>query len=101
MFGIRYSWKSARAPKTVEDWCIELRVSIEVDTGLNLCGTREPLMSAMTSGAVEYKCLQLGESREVETGRKCLASEILEVCKGVRDSHRPAHELEKFPRGFN
>ena len=40
------------------------------------------------------------ESREVETGLKCSASEILEVCDGVRDSRRPVHGLELFPRGF-
>ena len=43
--------------ETVADWCIELRGSIEVDTGLNLFGTRDSLKSAMASGAAEYKCL--------------------------------------------
>ena len=38
---------SARAPEIVADWCIELRGSIEVDTGLNLFGTRDSLKSAM------------------------------------------------------
>ena len=47
----------ARAPETVADWGIELRGSIEVDTGLSLFGTRDSLKPAMTSGAVEYKCL--------------------------------------------
>ena len=45
------------ASEAVTDWCIELRRSIEVDTGLNLFGTRDSLKSAMASGAVEYKCL--------------------------------------------
>ena len=36
MSGTRDSWKSARAPEAVADWCIELRGSIEVDTGLVL-----------------------------------------------------------------
>ena len=48
---------SARAPETVADWYIELRGSIEVDTGLNMLGTRDSFKSAMASWAVEYKCL--------------------------------------------
>ena len=57
LFGTRESWKSARAPETAVDWCIELKGSIEVDTGLNLFGTRDSLKSALAPGAVEYKCL--------------------------------------------
>ena len=47
----------ARVPETVADWCIELRGSIEVDTGLILFGTRDSLKSAMAPVAVKYKCL--------------------------------------------
>ena len=46
----------ARAPETVADWCIELRGSIKVDTGLSLFGTRDSLKSAMAPVAVKYKC---------------------------------------------
>ena len=73
----------ARAPETVADRRIELRGSIEVDTGLSLFGTRDSLKSAMAPGAVKYKC--------VETGLKYLTLEILEVCDSVRDSRKPVH----------
>ena len=57
LFGTKDSWKSARVPETIADWCIELRGSVKVDIGLNLLSTRDSLKYAMASGAVEFKCL--------------------------------------------
>ena len=40
-------------------------------------------------------------SREVETGHKFLASEILEVCDGVRDSRRPCMNWSNSLKALN